>query len=508
MNAGCDIESTSCSPFSLYAALRAHATVNPRKPAVLTNTRTVTYSQLEELVSLFVDQLRHLINGSGVVIWSFLRKDIEFVAAFIAAQELDCIFVPLAPDSNAVRLSPLSEALSPSAVLLSDSEVACVNQLVSLLGIALSRQVAQLKNGVVCLTSNTAPAHLYGGAYVNFTSGTTAPSKGALCTTDTIFWNTKAVVERLSLTADDVHLSTFPVHIHPHEFFARAIYLGGTAVLLEFRDLCADLDIVKRVGATCLMSTPSLYDVLLQIQTNRHTDLGRLKLAESGGAVTPSGLIRAFYETNSIVLTPVWGSAETCGVALVNADPLVDARAFEVLSPYYEASIFAPDRSEPVEGELRLRGRGLSHGYLQSVTREADPFRGGWYYTGDLCRAVSKSRVAFLGRKADVIKSAGLSVWPNQVEAVLREVNGVRDALVFGLEDEKRGELLAAAVVRRIPGVPSTADLVRACKERLPPYMVPRHIEFVDALPHDETGKASREALRRLITDRGPHRQE
>jgi long-chain acyl-CoA synthetase len=495
--------------FSLYAALREHASGDPRKPALVTYRRTVTYSQLEELVSRLVGQLLHVTNGSGVVIWSFLRKDVEFVAAFIAAQELGCIFVPLAPDSNVARLSPLSQALPPGVLLVSDSEVARISQLVSVLGIAVSRPVAHLQNGVACFSSDTAPAHQHGGAYVNFTSGTTAPSKGALCTTGNLFWNTKAVIERLRLSADDVHLSTFPVHVHPHEFFSRAVYLGGTAVLLDFHELCADLDIVKRVGVTCLMSTPSLYDVLLQIQTYRRTDLGRLKLVESGGGVTPPGLARAFYETNSVILTPVWGSAETCGVALVNDNPLANVRAFEVLTPYYEASVVVPDQSEPaVEGELRLRGRGLSQGYVQPVTREEDPFRDGWYYTGDLCKAVSESSVIFLGRKGDVIKSAGSTVWPNQVEAVLRDVNGVRDALVFGLEDEKRGEILAAAVVRRIPGVPSIGDLVKACKGRLPSYMVPRHIEFVDDLPRDDTGKVSREALRKLITERGRQRPE
>jgi long-chain acyl-CoA synthetase len=508
MSADPDIGS-SCSVFSLHTALRAYASGDPRKPALVTYTRTVTYSQLEELVSRLVEQLLDLTNGSAVVIWSFLRKDIEFVAAFIAAQELGCTFVPLAPDSNAARLSPLAEALSPGVLLVSASEAARISQLVSVLGITVSQPVAYLQNGVACLCSDTAPTHLHGGAYVNFTSGTTAPSKGALCTTDTLFWNTKAVTQRFRLSGDDVHLSTFPVHIHPHEFFARAVYLGGTAVLLDFRELCADLDIVKRVGATCLMSTPALYDVLLQIQTNRRTDLGRLKLAESGGAVTPPGLVRAFYQTNSVILTPVWGSAETCGVALVNSNPLANVRAFEVLTPYYEASVVVPEQSESTaEGELRLRGPGLSHGYVQAVTREEDPFRDGWYYTGDLCKAVSESGVVFLGRKGDVIKSAGLTVWPSQVEAVLRDVNGVRDALAFGLEDEKRGELLAAAVVRRIPGVPSIGDLVRACKGRLPPYMVPRHIEFVDDLPRDETGKVSRQALRKLITERGRQRPE
>jgi acyl-CoA synthetase (AMP-forming)/AMP-acid ligase II len=151
-------------------------------------------------------------------------------------------------------------------------------------------------------------------------------------------------------------------------------------------------------------------------------------------------------------------------------------------------------------GELEVKGRGVMRGYHgreEATTEAMTP--DGWLRTGDLARERLGGFFEFAGRKKDVIKHGGYSVFAVEVEEALAEHPSVLEAAVLGLPDERKGEV-PVAVVRVQDGVsPDEAELIAWAKERLADYKVPGQILFVDELPRTGTEKVQKAKLKELF---------
>ncbi len=148
----------------------------------------------------------------------------------------------------------------------------------------------------------------------------------------------------------------------------------------------------------------------------------------------------------------------------------------------------AKDGSEV--GEVAVRSVKSGYAYVNNATEQAERFHDGWLYIGDLATWDEDEYVTIVGRKDDMIISGGENVHPTQVEAVLAEHPGVRDAAVVGLPDERWGEIVVAYVVASDPSLDAAA-LEAHCKDHpmLAAFKRPRLYRFVDELPMTATGK-------------------
>jgi acyl-CoA synthetase (AMP-forming)/AMP-acid ligase II len=156
-----------------------------------------------------------------------------------------------------------------------------------------------------------------------------------------------------------------------------------------------------------------------------------------------------------------------------------------------------------VVGELVIRGAHVMKGYWadpQATERALKPGPFPWekvLHTGDLFKADAEGFLYFVGRKDDIIKSRGEKVSPKEVETVLYELPGVREAAVIGVPDPVLG-LAVKAVLAVEPGVALTErEVIRHCAKRLEDFMVPKMVEFRDALPKSPNGKISRSQVAR-----------
>ena len=152
-------------------------------------------------------------------------------------------------------------------------------------------------------------------------------------------------------------------------------------------------------------------------------------------------------------------------------------------------------------GQLVIRGATVMKGYWEKPEATAKVLKPGplpgeqVLYTGDYCRMDDEGYLYFIGRGDDVFKSGGEKVAPKEIEAVLFDIEGVREAAVIGVPDEVLGRAVKAFVVLE-PGVSMTEkDVQRCCREKLEPYFVPRRVEFVAELPRTDTGKIRKAAL-------------
>ncbi|MFA1544151.1 class I adenylate-forming enzyme family protein [Actinomadura monticuli] len=141
-------------------------------------------------------------------------------------------------------------------------------------------------------------------------------------------------------------------------------------------------------------------------------------------------------------------------------------------------------------GELLLRGASVMAGYAAVP----DPVQDGPLRTGDLVRLDAEGRLYFVDRAKDMVKSGGENVYCAEVERVLAEHPGVRDAAVIGVPDRRWGEAVKALVVTR--GETTPAELDAHCRARLGAFKRPRWYEVVEAIPRNHSGKVLKRELR------------
>jgi acyl-CoA synthetase (AMP-forming)/AMP-acid ligase II len=148
-------------------------------------------------------------------------------------------------------------------------------------------------------------------------------------------------------------------------------------------------------------------------------------------------------------------------------------------------------------GEIVIRGPGLTPGYLNDPEANAEAFIGGWFRTGDR-GALDEGYLRLEGRIKELIIRGGDNISPLEVEAVLKKHPAVADAVCFGIDDEKYGQVVGAAVV--LKGAADEAALRASCRESLADFKVPKVIHLVTEIPRTATGKVQRNRLGAQLT--------
>ncbi len=151
------------------------------------------------------------------------------------------------------------------------------------------------------------------------------------------------------------------------------------------------------------------------------------------------------------------------------------------------------------EGVLWVRGPSVASGYFRDATQTAERFRDGWFNTGDMVRIDGDGYIAILDRVSDMLVVSGFNVYPQEVEIVIREIPGVREAAVVGISNPVTGEVPVAFVIADESAGLTQSDIVGRCKSKLAHYKVPRKVRFVTELPMSSVGKVLKRKLREMM---------
>ena len=150
------------------------------------------------------------------------------------------------------------------------------------------------------------------------------------------------------------------------------------------------------------------------------------------------------------------------------------------------------------EGEVCVRTPLAIQGYYQNPQATEEFLHGGWCHTGDIGFLDSEGYLHISGRKKNMIKSGGISVFPEEIEDTLRRHPAVADAAVVGVKSQEWGEAIQAFVVLHHGAECNAAALIQFCKESLAAYKAPKGVEFLSALPCTGLGKIDRGKLERM----------
>ena len=207
-----------------------------------------------------------------------------------------------------------------------------------------------------------------------------------------------------------------------------------------------------------------------------------------------------WHQLTGVVITQGYGLTETSPVVSANR---LDIEEFNgsVGVPFPSTDVVVLGEGDrPAEtneiGELCVKGPQVMEGYWQRPQETADVMLpGGWLKTGDVGRMEESGFVYIEDRKKDMILVSGFNVYPNEVENVIVEMDGILEAAAIGIEDEKSGEVVKIFAVRTDDDV-TEQDVLDYCKKNLTNYKRPREVEFRDDLPKTNVGKILRRALR------------
>ena len=343
-------------------------------------------------------------------------------------------------------------------------------------------------------------------AYLQYTGGTTGVSKGAMLShrnmvrnvQQTVLWqgDVYAGLERI------VVITALPLY---HIFSLQGNCLtvtcqGGENVLItnprDFKGFVAEL---KKYKFNLFTGVNTLFASLLNTPGFADIDFSSLRVCIGGGMAVQPAVAAEWREVTGSPILQGYGLTETSPVAIVNPIGGEFDGAIGLPVSSTDVIISGDDGNElPVGeiGEICIKGPQVMEGYWHRPQETADVMLpGGWLKTGDIGRMDENGYVFIEDRKKDMILVSGFNVYPNEVENVVVEMDGILEAAAIGLEDERSGEIVKLYAVRTDPNV-TEQDVLDYCRENLTNYKRPRIVEFRDELPKTNVGKILRRALR------------
>jgi len=349
-------------------------------------------------------------------------------------------------------------------------------------------------------------------AYLVYTSGTTGPPKGAMISHANIHHNCLVYESSIRLDRTDIVLGIAPMFhitgIVAH--LAIAFHMGIPMVLFNRFDARDVLRLIEKHRVTFTVASITVYIALLNHPDLKSFNISHFKKAYSGGAPVSPSTVEKFQEVMGLTIYNVYGLTESASPATITplgqngpVDEASGALSVGLIIPGIEAWVVDVDHPQTVlptgeEGELVLRGPSIISGYWQKLDETAAAMHDGRFYTGDVAKIDEQGWCYIVDRKKDLINVSGFKVWPRDVEDVLYQHPGVKEAAVVGVPDSYRGETVKAfvSVSEKYLEIITTDELTAFCKERLAAYKYPRIIEIIDELPKTTTGKILRRELR------------
>ncbi len=365
---------------------------------------------------------------------------------------------------------------------------------------ALARGKAQLYHRVALTHQDT--------AFLQYTGGTTGLSKGAQLLHGNIVSNIaqmKAWMSVLNEPGKECVITALPLY----HIFALSVNcliflaIGGKSVLIPNpRDMPGFVAELKRHRFTAFTGVNTLFNGLMNTPGFDEIDFSAVKMTVGGGTAVQQAVAEQWQKRTGVGLTEGYGLTETSpGVSFSPMNKPGWNGTIGVPLPSTDVSLRDDDNNvvplgEP--GELCVRGPQVMVGYWQKPEENAKVFTvDGYLKTGDVAVMDENGYLKIVDRKKDMILVSGFNVYPNEIEGVVAMHPGVLECACIGIPDDKTGEAVKVFVVKKDPAL-SIESLREHCKQQLTGYKVPKHFEFIAALPKTPVGKILRKELRNL----------
>ncbi|MFA5891821.1 MAG: long-chain fatty acid--CoA ligase [Actinomycetota bacterium] len=494
--------------------VRQGAARNPTKPALIYQDRPITYVDVDREIDAAAAGFAALGVRKGDRVAVMVNNIPHFVYSYLGILRAGGVMIPLNTMYTPDEVSFIVSDAGARAAVVAEPFIAAVEGLVH--AVPMLEHVVVVGGTASVGTMTWEQMSGCGGnvpdvrisdddlACLAYTSGTTGKPKGAMLTHGNLAANFDQMgkVSMLALTEDDVSLLALPMfHIYAlNVILGLTLQVGATAVLLERFDAVGSLDAVERHRVTALFGAPPMFVAWLNTPGIEHRDLSSVRVAVSGAAPLPGPVLEEFHRRLSITIWEAYGLTETAPGVTSNAmGEVAKPGSIGKALPGVELRLVDEDGDDVEEGdpgEIVVRGPNVFRGYwgLQEETEAA--MRGGWFHTGDVAYEDEDGYLFLVDRKKDLIIVSGFNVYPREVEDALLRHPKIAEAAAIGIAHPYTGEAVKALLVLR-PGEHATEEeIIEFCRRSIARFKCPQVVEFVDELPHTQTGKVLRRALR------------
>jgi acyl-CoA synthetase (AMP-forming)/AMP-acid ligase II len=491
--------------------LRRNAWKFPLKIAAKDKLRETTYGELNRRVNQLANGLLSLgvRKGDGVAL--SVGNRIEHLEIILATAKIGALAIPLDVKWKALELASVVAALEPRFIILQEDcgaefdRAKTLKDLSSVGSVSLSSDLSY--SGLLKGQRSDEPAvHVDEDDpfAVLLTSGTTGFPKGCLATQRTfVFHCINNAIEK-GLGAHDTAILSSPIYFNAGRSFTLGIiHFGGTMILHERFDADEVLKTIERDKVTYVGAVPTMCERMLHVLESTKYDTSTLRcLAITGGKVHPA-VLEALKRKITPNIYRTYASTDS-GQMAISKPADMDAKPNAAGRPVWCVDLrIVDDHDRPVTvgdvGEIICQSPLATHGYYKNPEATNASFREGWFYTGDLGYFDEEGFLFVVGRKKDMVKSGGISIYPLEIESVIYSHPAILEAAVIGVPDAEWGEAVKAVVVVKPAANLEAEELLGFCKERLSAYKVPKSVEFRASLPHTEIGKVNKVKLREMI---------
>jgi long-chain acyl-CoA synthetase len=473
-----------------------------QSPALFWGETEFTYQMMQERVCTAGAALQSLFQvkeGDRVAVW--LRNCPEFAAVALGILWIGGVLVPI---NNFLKPEEVLHILNDAGIDVLVAEEATRDQWVRLLPrrpslkVLTIEELAVLPRGNCSANVTRCPEDL---AVIIYTSGTTGKSKGAMLTHSNLLANVESCRQVLQAVDSDRFIVLLPLF---HSFMMTVglllpLLVGGSILLV--RSLHPAKNILQEImlrGGTILPAIPQFFRTLAVAGVPPGFPV---RICISGAAPLPGEILREFNEkVAGIPLLEGYGLSEASPVVSINpirgpwkpgsiGIPIPDV---EVSVQDEDGHILGPGAT----GEICVRGANVMVGYWNQPEETAKALVKGWLRTGDIGHHDTDGYFYITDRKKDMLLVNGINVYPREIEEVIYQYPGVKEAAVVGLQDPRKGEMPVAFVVANEGAAIDERAVVAFLRDKLADYKVPRRVVHLAALPRNATGKVLKGELR------------
>jgi len=493
----------------------AHAA--PDKSCLTFEGRVCTYGQLAERTRHVAGVLKQSGVERGDRVALLLPNVPAFIFAYLGTLYVGAIAVSLSPSLTSGEIGFALDDSGAEVVVSTHALAAKIPSGFSGRAIIVDDW---LETGLNSAEPIATPSERMGEgdpAAIVYSSGTTGRPKGVVLSHGNVAFTARSKTRYMGVRSDDTLLLFLPLH---HCFGQNAVlnvvFDAGAAVVLHRNfDREAILKSIARNGITMFFGVPTTFLALYDCATPE--DLQPVRYFLSGGASLPVELERRWREKFGRPIYQGYGLSESSPFATYNHE--IHLKPGTVGTPIdgVELRIVDPNTGEimPADqpGEIVIRGPNVMIGYWNRPEDTAAVLKDGWLHTGDIGRVDQDGFVRVEDRLKDMIIVGGLNVYPVEVENAIYRHAGVAEVAVFGIPDPFLGEEVWAHIVPKSGQPVVEEDIIDICRRHLAGYKIPAHIELVENLPKNPTGKILKRVIRDAIVARvaledGRHRNE
>lgn len=497
--------------------LEKRCELSPDKEALidLNSGRRFTYRQFNERTNKLANAWQEkwgIRKGDRVAIVA--RNCPEFLEAFYAAGKLGAILVTINIRAASEELAYLFRNAEPQGIIFGEEFLDIISEVKGKIDVSNYLSIGKTKTEEVIAyddfiksssestPSLDEPISLEDPRLILYTSGTTGYPKGAIITNGNILFNSISfIVHDNQVMPDTVNLSCVP-------FFHAAglniltnptILMGGTNVIMGSFDVGQVIRLIheKKVNTVFLIST--MWRLVCSHADFPAADFSGLRIATGGGESLPIPLMEA-VKAKGVVLTNGYGLTESGPTSIIqrrvdaaNKPGSIGVPTFHTAARIVNAD--GVDMAPGETGEILLRGPSTMAGYWKNPAGTADALRDGWLYTGDLGYRDEEGAFYIRGRKKEMIISGGENIYPAEVERVLSQHPDIAEAAIFGVPDEKWGEVGYAVICLKAEKKLTKDKVIGFLNDRIARFKIPKYVTFMDELPKAASGKVAKRVL-------------